>query len=64
MKLSKKQQLAFFLESAKFAFKQAHIGIMTDYHKGELNGLAIAYLAVSGTRSNDIDSMINQVNNL
>lgn len=61
MKLSKKQQLQFFLESAKFAFKQAQSGISTDYHKGELNGLTIAYLAVSGTRSSDIDSMINQL---
>lgn len=31
MKLSKKQQLAFFLESAKFAFNQAQSGINTDW---------------------------------
>lgn len=62
MKLSKKQQLAFFLESAKFAFKQARAGISTDYHKGEISGLSTAYFAVSGTRSSDIDSMINELN--
>jgi len=61
MKLSKKQQLAFFLESAKFAHKQALAGISVDYHKGELNGLTMAYLAVSGTRSNEIDGMINEL---
>ena len=61
MKLSKKQQLAFFLETAKLAHKQASSGILTDYHKGELKGLATAYFAVSGTHSGDIDTMINNL---
>jgi hypothetical protein len=61
MKLTKKQQIAYLIEQAKFAYKHASEGNRTEYYKGQLIALEMALLAVSGVRNNEISEMVTAI---